>query len=48
MGMSSKGLRFFSQNLHLDEVRMDSSSFNLMADAMIKEPTADPKQNTEK
>jgi hypothetical protein len=44
--MSSKGVRFFSQNLHLDEVRIDSSSFNLMADAIIKEPTADPRENT--
>jgi hypothetical protein len=48
MGMSSKGVRDFSQNLHLDEVRIDSSSFSLMADAMIKEPTADPRQNTKK
>jgi len=46
--MSSKGVRFFSQNLHLDEVRMDSSSFNLIADAIIKEPTADPRENTKK
>jgi hypothetical protein len=46
--MSSKGVRFFSQNLHLDEVRIDSSSFNLIADAMIKEPTAEPRENTKK
>jgi hypothetical protein len=48
MGMSSKGLRDFSQNLHLEEVIIDSSSLSLIADAMIKEPTADPRQNTRK
>jgi hypothetical protein len=46
--MSSKGVRDFSQNLHLEGVIVDSSSLSLMADAMIKEPTADPRQNTKK